>query len=136
GGGAGRHEQPPAGTRTVVADPVAMRHRATDGRHPLSPGDTMTSAGRDTSRLEQPPIGAAVTPSPALDHIALTVPNLDDLVDRLTTAFGMVARFRFDHVAVVVDPGSDFKLELSTSDDGEVHLRHLGFRTDDVDAAH
>jgi len=77
-----------------------------------------------------------VTASPALDHIALTVPNVDDQVERLTTAFGMVAQFRSEHFAVVVDPGSDFKLELSTSDDGEVHLRHLGFRTDDVDAAH
>jgi catechol 2,3-dioxygenase-like lactoylglutathione lyase family enzyme len=77
-----------------------------------------------------------VTASPALDHVALTVPNLDDLVERLTTAFGMVAQFRSEHFAVVVDPGSDFKLELSTSDDGDVHLRHLGFRTDDVDAAH
>jgi hypothetical protein len=26
-----------------------------------------------------------------IDHIALTVPNLDDQVDRLTGAFGMVA---------------------------------------------
>jgi Glyoxalase/Bleomycin resistance protein/Dioxygenase superfamily len=77
-----------------------------------------------------------VTASPALDHIALTVPNLADHVERLTTALGMVAQIRSEHFAVVVDPGSDFKLELSTSDDGEVHLRHLGFRTDDVDAAH
>ena len=85
-------------------------------------------------RWQRPPranqqIGAAMTTSPALDHIALTVPNLDDHVERLTTAFGMVAQFRSEHFAVVVDPGSDFKLELSTSDDGEVHLRHLGFRS-------
>jgi hypothetical protein len=77
-----------------------------------------------------------VTAFPALDHIALTVPNLDDQVERLTTAFGMVAQLRSEHFAVLVDPSSDFKLELSTSDDDEVHLRHLGFRTDDVDAAH
>ena len=77
-----------------------------------------------------------MTTSPALDHIALTVPNLDDQIERLTTAFGMVVQFRSEHFAVVVDSGSDFKLELSTSDDGEVHVRHLGFRTDDVDAAH
>ena len=77
-----------------------------------------------------------MTAFPALDHIALTVPNLDDLVERLTTAFGMVAQLRLEHFAVVVDPGSDFKLELSASDDGEVHVRHLGFRIDDVDAAH
>jgi catechol 2,3-dioxygenase-like lactoylglutathione lyase family enzyme len=76
------------------------------------------------------------TPSPALDHIALTVPNLDEQVERLTSAFGMEVRFRSEHFAVVVDPGSDFKLELSRSDDDEVHLRHLGFRADDVDAAH
>jgi len=74
--------------------------------------------------------------STALDHIALTVPNLEEHVERLTAAFGMVVQLRSEHFAVVVDPGSDFKLELSTSDDGEVHVRHLGFRTDDVDAAH
>jgi hypothetical protein len=97
----------------------------------------MISVGRNTSRLEPThQIGVAVTASPALDHIALTVPNLDDQVERLTTTFGMVAQFRSEHFAVLVDPGSDFKLELSTSDDGEVHLRHLGFRTDDVDLAH
>lgn len=74
--------------------------------------------------------------SPLLDHIALTVPNLDDQVERLITAFGMVAQIRSEHFAVIFDPVSHFKLELSTSDDGEAHLRHLGFRTDDVDAAH
>jgi hypothetical protein len=37
---------------------------------------------------------------------------------------------------VLVDRDTDFKLELSTSDDDDVHLRHLGFRADDVDAAH
>src|SRR5204862_902797 len=81
-------------------------------------------------------IGAAMTAFPALDHIALTVPNVVDQVERLTTAFGMVAQLRSEHFAVVVDPVSDFKLELSTSDDGEVHVRPLGFRTDDVDSAH
>ena len=77
-----------------------------------------------------------MTAPPALDHIALTVPHLDEQIERLTSAFGMVVQFRSEHFAVVVDPGSDFKLELSTSDDGEVHLRHLGFRADDVDATH
>jgi len=72
----------------------------------------------------------------ALDHIALTVPNLDDQVDRLTNAFGMVVRVRMPGFAVVVDPITDFKMELSASDDGDVHVRHFGFRADDVDAAH
>jgi catechol 2,3-dioxygenase-like lactoylglutathione lyase family enzyme len=77
-----------------------------------------------------------MTASPALDHLALTVPNLDDQVERLTTAFGMVAQMRSEYFAVVVDPGTGLKLELSASDDDEVHVRHLGFRADDVDAAH
>jgi catechol 2,3-dioxygenase-like lactoylglutathione lyase family enzyme len=77
-----------------------------------------------------------VTAPPAFDHIALTVPNLDEQIERLASAFGMVVQLRSEHFAVVVDPGTDFKLELSTSDDGDVHLRHLGFRADDVDAAH
>ena len=81
-------------------------------------------------------IGATVTTSPAFDHVALTVPDVESLVERLTTAFGMVAQIRSEHFAVVLDPGTDLKLELSTSDDGDVHLRHLGFRADDVDAAH
>jgi catechol 2,3-dioxygenase-like lactoylglutathione lyase family enzyme len=77
-----------------------------------------------------------MTATPLFDHIALTVPNLDEQVERLTGAFGMEAQFRSDQFALVVDPGSGFKLELSSSDDGEVHLRHLGFRADDVDTAH
>jgi hypothetical protein len=76
------------------------------------------------------------TGSPAFDHIALTVPDVEGLVERLTTAFAMVAQLRSEHFAVVLDPGTDVKLELSTSDDGGVHLRHLGFRTDEVDDAH
>jgi catechol 2,3-dioxygenase-like lactoylglutathione lyase family enzyme len=72
----------------------------------------------------------------ALDHIALAVPNLDDQIERMTSAFGMAVQLRTEHFAVIVDPGSDVKFELSRSDDGEVHVRHLGFRADDVDATH
>ncbi|HVM99151.1 MAG TPA: VOC family protein [Caulobacteraceae bacterium] len=74
--------------------------------------------------------------TPTLDHIALTAPNLDELVDRLTGAFGMVVESRSEHFALVADPGSGLKLELGRSGDAEVHFRHLGFRTDDVDGAH
>ena len=77
-----------------------------------------------------------MTALPALDHIALTVPNLDEQVERLISAFGMVVRSRSEHFAVVVDERLDFKFELSPSDDGEVHVRHLGFRANDVDATH
>ena len=73
---------------------------------------------------------------PAFDHIALTVPNLDEQVERLTTSFGMVAEMRSEFFAVVVDPATGLKFELSRSDDDDVHVRHLGFRADDVDAAH
>ena len=74
--------------------------------------------------------------TPGLDHLALAVPDLDEQVDRLTTAFGMVVEHRFEHFALVSDPASGLKLELSRSDDAEVHLRHLGFRADDVDGTH
>lgn len=74
--------------------------------------------------------------APAFDHIAFTVPDLNGLVDRLTGHFGMVAEFRADQFALVVDPASGLKLELGQSSDQEVHLRHLGFRTDDVTGAH
>ena len=77
-----------------------------------------------------------MTGTPALDHLAMTVPNLDEQVDRLIGDFGMEVRSRSPQFAVLVDPRSDFKLELSRSDDAEVHIRHLGFRADDVDAAH
>jgi catechol 2,3-dioxygenase-like lactoylglutathione lyase family enzyme len=73
---------------------------------------------------------------PTFDHIALSVPNLAALVGRLTGSLGMVARIRTDQFAIVADPASGLTLELSRSDDAEVHFRHLGFRTDDVDAAH
>ena len=65
--------------------------------------------------------------TPGIDHIALTVPDLDEQVDRLTSAFGMVEEVRFDGFALLVDPASG---------DAQVHFRHLGFRADDVDGAH
>ena len=74
--------------------------------------------------------------TPGIDHIAVTVPDLDAQVDRLTSAFGMVVRHRLEHFAVIADPASGLKIELSRSDDSEVHFRHLGFRADDVDRAH
>jgi catechol 2,3-dioxygenase-like lactoylglutathione lyase family enzyme len=70
------------------------------------------------------------------DHIALTVPNLDGQVERLTSAFGMEVMSRSDFFALLVDPGSGFRFELSPSEDGDVHVRHFGFRADDVDTAH
>jgi catechol 2,3-dioxygenase-like lactoylglutathione lyase family enzyme len=74
--------------------------------------------------------------TPGIDHIALTVPDLDAQVDRLTSAFGMVVESRTDFFALLADPASGLKLELGRSDDDDVHLRHLGFRADDVDGAH
>ena len=74
--------------------------------------------------------------TPGIDHIALTVPDLDAQVDRLTNAFGMVVEARFDDFALITDPASGLKLELGRSADSEIHFRHLGFRADDVDRAH
>ncbi len=74
--------------------------------------------------------------TPGIDHIALTVPDLDEQVARLTSAFGMVVEGRFDGFALLTDPASGLKLELGRSDDSQVHFRHFGFRADDVDGAH
>ena len=74
--------------------------------------------------------------TPGIDHIALTVPDLDAQVDRLTGAFGMVVESRSEFFALIADPASGVKLELGRSDDSEVHFRHLGFRAEDVDGAH
>ncbi len=74
--------------------------------------------------------------APAFDHVAFTVPDLQGLVDRLTADFGMVAEVRSDQFALVVDPTSGLKLELGQSGDADVHLRHLGFRADDVARTH
>ena len=74
--------------------------------------------------------------TPGVDHIALTVPDLDAQVERLTTEFGMVVESRMELFAVLADPVTGLKMELGRSQDGEVHFRHLGFRADDVDGAH
>ena len=74
--------------------------------------------------------------TPGIDHIALTVPDLDEQVDRFAGAFGMVVEARFDGFALLADPVSGLKLELGRSDDAQVHFRHFGFRADDVDGAH
>jgi len=74
--------------------------------------------------------------TPAFDHIALTIPDLDQQVDRLAAAFGMRVESRTESFALVADPATGLKFELSRSADAEVHFRHLGFRAGDVDAAH
>ena len=38
--------------------------------------------------------------------------------------------------ALLTDPATGLKIELSPSEDSEVHFRHLGFRADDLDGAH
>jgi catechol 2,3-dioxygenase-like lactoylglutathione lyase family enzyme len=74
--------------------------------------------------------------TPGIDHIALTVPDLAAQVDRFETTFGMVVEARSDFFAIVSDPVSGLKLELSRSEDSEVHFRHFGFQADDLDGAH
>jgi len=77
-----------------------------------------------------------MTITPGIDHIALTVPDLDAQVDRLVSAFGMVVEGRTELFALVTDPATGLKIELGRSEDAQVHFRHLGFRADDVDGAH
>ena len=70
------------------------------------------------------------------DHIAIAVPNLDEEVERLTAAFGMVVQGRAEGYALLADPVSGFKIEMNKSDGGEARFRHLGFRSADVDGEH
>ena len=77
-----------------------------------------------------------MNPTPAFDHIALTVPDLVEQVDRLTRDFGMVVENRSERFALLVDPSTGLKFELGRSEDSEIHFRHLGFRAEDVDSAH
>ena len=77
-----------------------------------------------------------MAPISGFDHIAFAVPDLDAQVERFTTMMGMVVQSRSERFALVADPVSGFKIEISLSDDTNSRLRHLGFRCDDVDAGH
>lgn len=70
------------------------------------------------------------------DHIALAVPDLAAQVERFTSQLGMVVQSQSEQFALVADPVSGFKIELSRSPDAEAHFRHLGYRCNDVDASH
>ena len=74
--------------------------------------------------------------TPGIDHIALTVPDLEAQLDRLENELGMVVDMRTDFFALVTDPATGLKLELGRSEDSEVHFRHFGFRAEDVDDTH
>ena len=75
-------------------------------------------------------------PTPAFDHIAFNVPDFDQQVDRLVNDFGMTVQMRSERFAIVSDPATGLKFEIGRSEDAAVQFRHLGFRADDVDAAH
>jgi catechol 2,3-dioxygenase-like lactoylglutathione lyase family enzyme len=70
------------------------------------------------------------------DHIALAVPDLDEQVERFTMMMGMVVQSRSERYALIADPQSGFKIELSLSADSGTHFRHMGFRAGDVVAGH
>src|SRR5262249_2649084 len=99
----------PASTRSsqvpwiVGSDQAVVGRKGSSGRH--EPTDIREEA--------------AVTATPVFDHIALTVPNIDERVDRLHRDFDMVVQMRSEFFAVVVDPNSGLKFELSRSDDDD-----------------
>ena len=74
--------------------------------------------------------------TPGIDHIAMNVPDLDAQIERLTTDVGLVLEHRIGDFALVTDPSSGLKLELGRSEDDQIHFRHFGVRSDDVDGAH
>jgi len=69
-----------------------------------------------------------------MDHIAFAVPSVLDQVARFV-AMGFTVVQQSDAYALVVDPGSGFKIELN-QEPGEARFRHIGFLSDDVDAGH
>ncbi len=71
-----------------------------------------------------------------LNHIALAVPELDNLVACLVETLGMVVQRRSEHSAHVADPASGFTLELTETPGKPAEFRHLGFTTADVDVAY
>src|SRR5689334_4266296 len=82
------------------------------------------------------PREADMTKQPTFDHIALMVPNLPEVVERLSGAFGMTVEMNAGRFALVADPTTGLKFELGASPDGQVHFRHFGFSTDDLAGAH
>lgn len=74
--------------------------------------------------------------APGIDHVAMSVPDLDAHIERLVGDFGLRVVSRMERFAVLHDAVSGLNVELSQSADCEVHFRHLGFRSDDLDADH
>jgi catechol 2,3-dioxygenase-like lactoylglutathione lyase family enzyme len=75
--------------------------------------------------------------SERLDHVAIGVAHLDEMVDLFTAALGMRlirhgTRFATgERIALLHQPGSDFKLELIESGQPNA-LLHLAQRTNDL----
>ena len=69
-----------------------------------------------------------------MDHIAIAVPSVADQVKRFVS-MGLTVQSQSDTYALVADPASGFKIELN-QEPGEARFRHIGFRSDDVDAGH
>lgn len=74
--------------------------------------------------------------TPAFDHLAFNVPDLDAQVERLVDDLGMVVEMRTERFAIVSDPATGVKFELGQAAGAEIEFRHLGFRADDVDSTH
>ena len=74
--------------------------------------------------------------TPAFDHIAFAVPDLAQQVDRFVNELGFKVVQQMAQYALVEDPASGLKIEFNQVDGNEAYFRHLGFRTDDVDASH
>ena len=69
-----------------------------------------------------------------IDHIAIAVPSVAEQLQRFV-AMGLTVQSQSETYALVADPASGFKIELN-QEPGEARFRHIGFRSDDVDAGH
>lgn len=135
---AGGHPSPGGGNRIhLVADDIEV----TDAFADLEGFTAFTAGQGDGCFIDQTSLNTTdhwrpPMIHPGIDHIALTVPDLDAQIERLTTTLGLVIVNRFGDFALMSDPSTGVRLELGRSDDDQVHFRHFGCRTDDVDSAH
>jgi catechol 2,3-dioxygenase-like lactoylglutathione lyase family enzyme len=71
-----------------------------------------------------------------LDHVAFAVADIDRQVRFFTTALHMTVQSQSEQHALVADPVSGFKIELTKSDGPATQFLHLGIRAAEIDTAY
>lgn len=71
-----------------------------------------------------------------MDHVSLAVPDVPAQVDFFTKVMGMTELMRSEQFGLVAEPNSGFRIELSRAEGKEAKFLHIGFQTDNADAAY